>query len=430
MIRSMYTAITGMRSNQTRMDVIGNNIANANTTGFKRQRTTFAQMISQQLALSHPGAWRSTNPAFIGLGTYVSGINSSFTQGSIKTTGVATDLALNGDGFFLTKNPQGKILLSRAGNFTLAADGTLVTPDGQPLQGWKESVLMQGNASIGTLEPIKIDFNATSPPARTQNISIAGNLSADIRSTDANNSLTISSVAYDAQGKAHTLVITFTKTADLANGQQDTWSFSIKDASDPSTELASGTLEFDAEGKLASLDGTPVDPSGDALFGFSWDMDGDGTAEALNLNFGGSSFNGLTQFSGSSTPAVFQQDGHAAGELTGYTITPEGIVQLNFSNGLQENAYRLAIGTVNNPQGLVPIGNNYYELSPAAGTLNVGEAGESVNTTLIQGALEMSNVDLVTEFADMIVTQRGYQAAARIISTSDELIQETLQIKR
>ncbi len=427
MIRSMYTAITGMRSNQTRMDVIGNNIANANTTAFKRQRATFAQMMGQQMVLSHPGAGRIANPAFVGLGASVNAINSIFTQGSIKTTGVSTDLALNGDGFFLARDARGSTFLTRAGNFSFAPDGTLITPNGLAVQGWKMS---EGSTPAGKLEAVKLDLTATSPPAATQNISIGGNLSADIRADNANNSLTISSVVYDAQGKAHTLILTFTKTADLSDTQPDTWSFSIKDASNPDTELASGELRFDATGKLVALDGTQIEASTDATFAFNWDMDGDGTEETLNLNFGGASFEGLTQYSGSSTPAVVAQDGYTSGELAGYTITPEGILRLNFTNGLQQDAYQLAVGTVNNPQGLAPVGENLYELTPTAGTLQVGRAGTDVSTTILQGALEMSNVDLITEFADMIVTQRGYQAAARIISTSDELIQETLQIKR
>ena len=431
MIRSLYTGVSGIRSHQISMDVVGNNIANVNTTAYKRQRATFAQLLSQQVVgLGRTAGGRSVNPAFIGLGVSVGSIESNFGQGAIKSTGVATDLALNGDGFFIARNAKGIRYLTRAGNFTFNRNGELVTASGLNVQGWKRDA--NGKILTDDLEDIKIDFSTQASPKRTENITIGGNLSADISKTDAEKTVTVSAVVYDEQGKARTVLIELEKSADLATDGYDEWTYTIKDADNPSATMTgnTGTIRFDSSGKLSHINGTAIPTDADATIDFTWDMDGNGTSESLTLNFGGYTTEGITQFSGSSTANVRSQDGRTSGELTGFSIGSDGVLRLNFSNGYQEDLYQLAIGMVNNPNGLNPIGENLYALMSEAGSLTVGRAGNEISTVVVQGSLESSNVDLVTEFTDMIVTQRGYQASARVVTTSDELLQETLQLKR
>lgn len=537
MIRSLRTGVSGLKSNQVRMDVIGNNVANVNTTGFKRSRAAFNEVLGQQLlGVGRTAGGTGINPSFVGLGVAVGSIDQNWSQGALENTGVSTDLALNGDGFFVARVGD-RQLLTRSGNFTFNRNGELVTGNGLNVQGWAFNA--DGELHTGALEDIKINLNAQAPARQTENIYISNNLSA---TTQLGQPTTISTVIYDAQGKGHTVLVEFQKIQKTGQygAAEDVWQYTVKDQdgnplqtgnalsgaatvgsaiyakwSDGNTEptvggtyggaanhryefKVTGTTDTDADGvddayvvawnnedgttdtanidmaaggTITTAEGVTVDftgatsltlgdsfyvdgmvdeevrgtltfgsdgalsPSnlnaaGEEIFTFNWDLDGNGAPDEFTLNFGDPTGNGLTQFNGSTTAGVSEQDGNPDGTLIGYSINTEGILQLNFSNGMQERLFQLAIGRVNNPNGLEQQGENFYTPSAASGEVQYGRAGRDLRTAVVAGTLEMSNVDLATEFTEMIVAQRGYQAAARVITTSDELLQETVSLKR
>ncbi len=426
MVRSLRTGVSGLKSHQVRMDVISNNIANVNTTAFKRGRAAFNELLGQTLlGVGRTAGGRGINPAYVGLGVAVGSIDVNFAQGALENTGVATDLGINGDGFFVVRGGD-RIYLTRAGNFSVNRFGELVTNTGLQVQGWAFDEKGETLRSA-SLEDVRIPLSATSPPKQTENIFIRGNLSAEALVGDTQ---TISTIVYDSQGRTQTIIIEFTKT------NNNEWQWQIFDANnnpilDSGGNPQTGTLSFNSDGTI-DLDGDPTTgpDSGSLTATFEWDINGDGTFETFTLNFADEN-DALTQFAGSTTVSVRNQDGVPPGTLIGFSINQEGIVELNFSNGHQQKIYQLALGIVKNPNGLQQEGDNLWSLTSASGDLTLGRAGTELNrTVIVAGTLEMSNVDLATEFTDMIVTQRGYQASARIITTSDEMLQELVQLKR
>ena len=439
MIRSLRTGVSGLKVNQVRMDVIGNNIANVNTAAFKRSRVAFNELLGQRLlGLGRSSGGSGINPASIGTGVAIGSVDQDWGQGTFEYTNVGTDLALSGDGYFIARGGDGNVL-TRAGNFTFNADGELVTAGGLPVQGWQYNA--DGTLNTGQLQNIRLDLELNAAPKETANAGVGGNLSANLEATPLvaapgaqplDSQITMSQVVYDGQGRAHTLVATFQKT------DTNEWTVaSAKLAGDPATALtvtmdgdpnatppvAAGTavpakVYFDSDGRL--LDGPTAFSIGGADFPGTVGDDVDVTLDVANL----------TQYGGSTTATLSSQDGQAAGRLVGYGIDPSGTLSLNFSNGEQRSVSKIAIAQVNNPNGLEQRGENFYGVTSAAGDLLVGRAGQEVNTAVVAGALESSNVDLANEFTDMIVTQRGYQASARVITTSDELLQELVQLKR
>jgi len=414
MIRSLRTGVSGLKSHQVRMDVISNNIANVNTTAFKRGRAAFNELLGQTLlGVGRTAGGRGINPAYVGLGVSVGSIDVNFAQGALENTGVATDLGINGDGFFVVRGGD-RIYLTRAGNFTINRFGELVTNSGLQVQGWAFDE--NGELRSAALEDVRIPFSATAPPRQTENIYVRGNLNAELA---AGETVTVSTVVYAPQGKARTIIIEFTKTSNPNEWQ---WNLLDEDGNPLGVTITSDNLiTFDTQGNL--------DPA-EALQTFDWDIDNDGTLESFTLNLAGAD-DALTQYAGSTTATVRDQDGQPPGSLIGFSINQEGVVELNFSNGYQQKIYQLALGSVNNVNGLQQVGDNLWSLTSSSGDLALGRAGIELNrTVIVAGTLEMSNVDLATEFTDMIVTQRGYQASARIITTSDEMLQELVQLKR
>ena len=406
MIRSLSTGVSGLKSHQIRMDVIGNNIANVNTVAFKRGRAAFSETLGQQLLSIAPTGSQGINPSFVGLGVNVSTINQSWGQGSLQNTNGATDLAINGDGFFIVRSGD-RQMLTRAGNYAFDEDGFLVTSTGLNVQGF--AFQENGELDMTEVQDISIDLGAQSPPKFTETATVTGNLSAD---AEAGTTETMSIKIYDEQGTAHNLIIDFTKTANA-----DEWDYEIRyggDLTPPPFATVNGSMTFNTDGTVSNSSET-----------VTWDTNfvtGGGT---FDINF-----ESLTQYSAPSTAAIRDQDGYDSGRLVGFFINPEGILSLNFSNGQQESLYQLAVGNVNNPNGLEQLGDNLYGLTTRTGDLQIGRAGFEVRSAIVAGALEMSNVELVAEFAEMIKTQRGFQASARIITTSDEMLQETVSLKR
>ena len=407
MLRSLFAGISGMRSQQTMMDVTGNNIANVNTTGFKSSQTIFRDTLSQLLRAS--GAPTATqggsNPAQVGLGAQLAAITTNFGQGAAQTTGRATDLMLQGDGFFMVRRGA-ENLFTRAGGFTFDANGKMVSPDGSIVQGWAAT-----NGTVNTsLAPadVTLPIGTLLPPKATGNSAIGGNLPSTAVSGD---QLTSSVNVFDAQGAQHSVAFRYTKDPAV-----NSWTMDY--AVDGGSFSGAVTTTFNASGQLTSPASPTVIPA--AALPATW-------SGPAPINVG---ITGLTQYGGQNTLTVLSQDGSTMGQLNGYTISPDGTVVGMFSNGLKETLAQIAVANFNNPEGLEKAGGSTYRSTTNSGQVQLGTAGQGSRGSIASGTLEMSNVDLAQEFTNLIIAQRGFQANARVITTSDSLLQELVDLKR
>ncbi len=416
MMRSMFSGVSGLRAHQTMMDVVGNNIANVNTAGFKASQVTFQEALSQTVrgASGSSAAGRGgTNPIQLGLGVIVASVDGVFTQGATQVTGRSTDLAVQGDGFFIvTQNPADQTY-TRAGAFNFDEDGYLVNPDGLKVQGWVPNAVGVIDTNT-TVADITLPIGQVIDPTPTTTASIGGNLSAD--APVATQSVTTIGV-YDSEGRAHQLQVTFTKTATNAwdaAGLLDGVTTIDMNGAGAGTVAA---VTFSPTGQLTSGN---ITPTAIAIAGAN--------TMTVVLDLTGSS--PLVQFGGASTAAAFTQNGEAIGSLRNFAIGGDGSVTGQFSNGATKVLARVAIATFNNPTGLTRQGNSNFSQTVNSGQPIIGTAGTGNRGTLIAGAVEMSNVDLAREFTSMIIAQRGFQANSRIITTSDEMLNELVNLKR
>jgi len=387
MLRSLFSGISGLRAHQQMMDTTGNNIANVNTTGYKSSQTTFEDTLSQLVrsAGAPQGGVGGTNPAQIGLGVRLGGISNNFSQGAAQTTGRSTDLMIQGDGFFVVQN-AGQDLYTRNGSFSFDTNGSLVTSDGGVVQGWSgNNGVVNTNSAIS---PIQLPMGTLLPPKAT----IGGNLPGD---TTSPSPIVTSMTTYDAQGNQVTLSASFTKVTPTQ------WSVTLNDGA-----VSSGpsTLNFAANGST---------PSPTTM-----------TVNGVNVDL-----SGVTSYSGQSTVSAIQQDGSAAGTLQSFTISQDGTLTGVFSNGLKQTLAQLALASFSNPNGLEKAGNSTFQTTANSGTAQLGVAGSAGRGVLQQGALEMSNVDLAQEFTNLVIAERGFQANSRVITTSDEILQDLVNIK-
>ena len=542
LLNSLFAGVSGLRNHQTMLDVIGNNIANVNSIGFKGSRITFSDTFNQYVRYGTDPTTTTggTNSFQVGLGMKVNSIDRNWTQGTFERTGLTTDLAIQGNGLFILKS-NGKEYYSRAGAYVFDAEGKLVNPqNGAIVQGkvaTEDGVIPPGN----NLEDIYIDTNlrlpavattqtswggnlsSTSPLTRTENFVQTGNLTSSMAIGD---TVPDSNVIYDMNGNAYTMNITYAKTAadsydmtydlvdsdlntviggpqtvalvfDPATGALQTmggaapapitvtnvglginYDFDITDVTQtagtttisstvdenreptivtgtlsvfdslgnahsitlkftktsanqwnwntsvPSPSLLeqnSGTISFNTDGSINSISPNPpiirLTPGGGA------------SPQNIELNFG-EGFTGITQTSSNSVVSALSQNGSAAASLSNINIDQYGYIVGVFTNGESRNLAQILVATFANRNGLTSAGDNMYTVSPNSGEALVGEPGESTGTTLQSGALEQSNVDLSEEFTKMIVSQRGFQANARVVTTSDTLLQEITNLVR
>ncbi|WP_062204819.1 flagellar hook protein FlgE [Demequina salsinemoris] len=401
MLRSLFAGISGLRAHQTMLDVTGNNIANVNTAGFKSSSVQFQDTLSQ--VLTNAGAATATaggtNPAQIGLGVKVAGISTNFQQGAAQLTNVSTDMMISGDGFFVV-DKGGEEMYSRAGAFSFDSLGRLVTPDGGFVQGWAADATgaVDTNAALTDLTlPVSTLMGA----AATTTASFEGNLPTDAAVGDV---LTRQIDVYDAAGGSHALTVQFTRTAagwDIAADVADT------------TASGTGSITFNTDGSINTV--TLPTLAADATVGTS--------AITLDLN-------SLTGYAELETLAASDQDGQSAGSLQSFTVNADGTVMGSFSNGLKQAVGQIALASFTNPSGLSKSGNSLYSTTVNSGDPQIGTAGSGGRGTLTSGSLEMSNVDLSAEFTNLIVAQRGFQANSRIITTSDSVLEELVNLKR
>ncbi|ADD02490.1 MULTISPECIES: flagellar basal-body rod protein FlgF [Thermoanaerobacter] len=413
MLRSMYSAVSGLKAHQARMDVIGNNIANVNTVGYKASRMTFKEIFSQTIkgASAPQGNGGGTNPQQIGLGVAIASIDTLFTRGGAQRTDNPTDLSIDGNGFFIVSN-GGANLYTRAGNFSFDSQGDLVTPDGYKVLGWMSTDGKTVNTDTGNLVPISIKNWSSIAPAATTQLEIGGNLNA---STEINGSISYNILVYDSQGGSHIATLTFTRT------DASTWDWSVS-SSDPaiSSVDGSGTLTFGADGKIA--------PNTTATGTLTFNMntnETNATIGPVQLDL-----SQLTMFSSETDLRELSKNGNEAGSLESINIDKYGVVSGIYSNGRKQIIGQIAIADFQNPMGLEKVGNTMFINTVNSGEPMIGAAGTGTRGSINPGTLEMSNVDLANEFADMIVTQRGFQANAKIITASDEMLQDLVNMKR
>ena len=463
MMRSLYSGVSGMQNHQTRMDVVGNNISNVNTTGFKRGRVNFQDMISQQLS----GAAKPTeevggvNPKEVGLGMTVASIDTIFNQGNLQSTGVSTDIAIQGNGFFVLKNGE-ETFYTRAGTFGLDQEGTLVNPaNGLRVQGWMAREL-NGEMVIntaGSTEDLIIPVGQKDPAKATTNVDFACNLNKNtpVLAEGASDSDIAKATwgtetkIYDSFGNEHMLSVSFTRVPETVNQWQATVTVDAENAAETQTRVGLGTTDgmentfivsFDNFGRLQAVSdsaGNLSNPEGEIAIrasftvpGANADEEGNPLRQDFNINLGtiGSMKNTITQSASSSSTKAFYQDGYKMGYLDNFKIDASGTITGVYSNGTTRAIGQIAMASFTNQGGLEKAGDNTYVASNNSGMANISTSGIAGKGSLLSGALEMSNVDLTEQMTDMIVTQRGFQANSKTIQTADTLLDTVLSLKR
>lgn len=463
MMRSLYSGVSGLQNHQTRMDVIGNNISNVNTNGFKRGRVNFQDMISQQMS----GAAKPTdelggvNPKEVGLGMTIASIDNVFTQGNLQSTGVSTDLAIQGNGFFLLKSGE-ESFYTRNGSFGLDRDGTLVNPaNGMRVQGWMADEV-NGQMLVSTAatpEDLIIPVGSKDPAKETTNVNFACNLNKNtpeiLEGASADDiykgTWGTEQKIYDSFGNEHMLSVSFQRVPGNPNQWQATVQIDPDNSDYTQTRVGLGTTDgmgntflvnFDNYGSLASVsdsagnlsntEGQIVIQTSFAVAESNPDAEGNPYRQTLNINLGtiGSFKDTITQSASKSTTKAFYQDGYTMGYLDNFKIDSSGIITGVYSNGTNRTIGQIALASFANDRGLEKAGDNTYVESNNSGMARIGESGVAGKGTLMAGALEMSNVDLSEQMTDMIVTQRGFQSNAKTIQTADTLLETVLSLKR
>jgi flagellar hook protein FlgE len=424
MLTSLFTAVTGMNANGTALSVIGDNVANMNTTGFKSSRATFGDILSQQLGESQ-----------IGRGVMLTSVQPSITQGAFENTASVLDMAVDGDGFFILKDSAGTYY-SRAGQFEVDKAGNVVNPSGIALQGY---VYSASGAATSGLGDINVSSLNSSPNASTS-VTISANLDSrepviaggfDVTNPVATSNFSSSITVYDSLGNDHVVNVYFTKSG----GNAWAWNAVVSGADSANGAVdeiqATGTLAFTSNGAL-NTEATGAPPTG------GFDFSGGATLnQAITFDFGdsivtdsGTGLTGTTQF-GSSSSTLFQnQDGYSAGSLKSVTIGQDGTMTGIFTNGQTRAIAQIALGKFVSPTGLTKMGKNVYAESTDSGQPIISTPGTSGTGSVLSNTLELSNVDLAEEFVKMILSQRGFQANSRIISASDELMVELVNLSR
>lgn len=408
MIGSLYTGVSGLNANVRAMSVIGDNIANVNTTGFKSNRALFQNVLSQSLT--------GSSGSNIGRGVQMGGITSSWTQGTLETTNNGTDLAINGKGFFMVQDSAGLSYYTRDGSFNFDADGKLVNIDGLIVQGYAvDTINADGTFTLGSLGDISIT-GSTSAPSASTNMATTLNLDADAVALDTH-STTIT--LYDSLGGEVPVTIEFTNTGPGAWG----WLASVP--ATVGTCASAGNITFDANGDLATPGANPtIDIT--ALVNGANDV----SVEWVFLDAAGVTDGTITGYASPSITTFLNQNGYAAGSLQGIAVDEDGVVTGQFSNGELPPLFQVALSDFPNYQGLQAIGKNLYAESRESGQATPGVPGTGRLGLISPGTLEMSNVDLAQEFVKMITTQRAFQANSKVITTSDEILSDLINIKR
>ncbi|MBK8559846.1 flagellar hook protein FlgE [Candidatus Amarobacter glycogenicus] len=440
MMRALFSAISGMKNHMSYMDVVGNNIANVNTIAFKSSRATFQDILGQTVrGASTPQAGRGgTNPAQIGLGMQLGGIDNIMTQGSLQSTGKLTDFAVQGDGFFVVSDGT-RNFYTRDGAFDIDVEGTLVNPvTGLTVMGW----VADATGAVDTespLQALQIPFGTRISAQATQDLTLpapkagmvmAGNLDAGTPTVAPDNEITTTVTAYDSLGNAKTIRVIFTKTA--TNTWDVTAMHDIPDvpgpdatpgnAFDDAVTIANGTLSFLPTGTLD----TGIANNGMVSFTIPAAALGTG-ADPLAFTLDLTTF---SQYAGASQSNLQSQTGSAAGALVSFAVGSTGEVTGIYSNGANRIIGQLALASFTNPGGLQRQGQNLWAPSSNSGEAIVGLPNTNGRGSVSTGTLESSNVDLAQQFTNVILAQRGFQSSSRVITAGDQMLQDLVNIIR
>ena len=466
MMRSLFAGVSGLQNHQTRMDVIGNNISNINTTGFKRNRANFHDILYQQLQ----GAARPTdtiggvNPKEVGLGMSIASIDTIHIQGTLQSTGIGTDLAIQGNGFFVLDN-NGTQLFTRAGAFSVDAEGNMVNPaNGMKVQGWMAREV-EGYTVLDVSRPVEdviIPVGTKDPARATTIVNFACNLDKRIPEIPENptglqiiqGTWATQIAIYDSFGEKHILQVEFTRVPGTANS----WNAEV--VVNPDSEIPTNTaigfgeeapaaggptgfvVNFSNNGTLLSAvdgEGNMSGEAGQVMMNVAFDIpntdldeEGNQVRQEFILDLGrvGGFTKSITQYAEASSSKAVEQDGYTMGYLENFKIDSSGVITGVFSNGSVRSLAQVALATFANQGGLEKAGDNTFRQSNNSGLANIGPATIAEKGKIVSGVLEMSNVDMAEQFTDMIVTQRGFQANSRTIQTADQLLQELLTLKR
>jgi flagellar hook protein FlgE len=404
---SFSIPLTGLEASSTALNTIANSLSNMNTTAFKSQSVSFSDLFYQQIGSNGAG-----DPLQVGAGTQVGSTETDFSQGSIDETGNATDVALNGNGFFVVQN-GGQTEYTRDGNFTLSSTGALTTQSGQQVMGYPVA-----NGAVDTNAPLaamQIPVGQVEQPAATSTMSMTANLDAGAA---AGTVVPAQITVYDSLGVSHVATVDFTAQGNGA------WTYNISLPAGDATggQNLTGTLQFDANGNLTA---PAANVPGIQFTGLS-----DG-ASNLNITwdlYGSNNQPTITQVASASAVSATNQNGYASGEYSGFTIASNGVVSAEFSNGQTTPVGQLALASITNEQGLTVSAGNNYQTTLASGAASVGVAGSAGLGTMQDEALEQSNVDISTQFSDLIVAQQAFEASSKAITTFDTVSQETINM--
>ncbi|MEO8736326.1 MAG: flagellar hook protein FlgE [Edaphobacter sp.] len=407
---SFSTALSGLSADSVALNTIGNNLANLNTTAFKKQTTNFEDLFYQQIGVNG-----SNDALQVGAGTKVASTTTSYQQGHLNPTTQSTDMAIGGDGFFIVQ--QGGVQsLTRAGNFQLDSSGNLTTTEGESVMGYNAvNGVISGSSSLA---PLNLPTGSTESAKATQNFSLTANLNAgSALGTSASGQVQV----VDSLGQTHQATISFKKTA------LNTWTYDVElppgDFTGPAVNNT-GTMTFDTTGKLTAPTGSvagikfPGLPNGASDLSFNW-----------NLNDAGGNPT-ISQTAAATGQSAVNQDGFISGVYSGFGVASNGIITANYSNGQTQTIGQVAVATVANNEGLIVTGNNNFMTTAASGQPNIGVAGTGARGTITDSALELSNVDISSEFADLIVAQRAFEANSKTVTTFDTVTQDTLSMIR
>ncbi len=408
---SFFTALSGLNADTTALDVVGNNLANMNTQGFKYSSVTFEDAMNQ-----------ATASLQIGSGVATTNTNTNFNQGNIESTGQPLNLAIQGNGFFAVQDPStNQIEYTRDGSFNLNSQGQLVTETGDLVQGWMAAngVVNPSGPTVGITVPLLTPL----PPVPTANMSLTANLDA---SAPVGATFTAPVQVYDSLGNAITLSVAFTNTGPGA------WDYSVNMPSSQltgstgaTTALTNGSITFDSNGQLTSpAAGSPVTITNAQPL-----ADG---ASTLNINWNLYDANNnpdITGYAQASATTGTTQDGSAAATVTNISMQNGGTLIATYSNGSQQTLAQVALANVSNPDSMIATNNNNFVLGPQTMTPTIGAASTGGRGNLVGESLEQSNVDMATQFTNLIVYQNGYQANSKVLSTINQMDQSLLALQ-
>lgn len=409
------TPLSGLNASSAALQAISNNLANLNTNGFKSQSAIFSDIFYQNLGNSG-----NADPIQVGFGTQVEGMSRDLTNGPISSTGISSNMALNGPGYFVTSDKAGAMSYTRAGDFTTNVNGQLTTLSGNLVMGYPAvGGVVTTNAS---LQPINVGAGKTTAATPTSDFSFTSNLNASAAVGDTYTPTPIQ--VYDSLGAVHLMSISYTKTGT------DTWSYNVtvpssdvQGGTGTSTSLGSGTMTFDSSGALTSPTGSITSLSGGPF------TDGAATLTPKWSLSDGSGSPLITQTASPASTNANSQNGNAAGTLSKFTVLQDGTVQATFTSGQTRAIGQIAVASFANPEGLSMSGGNQYAPTAGSGQAVVGTAGSGGLGFIAGSSVEQSNVDVATQLADLIVAQRSYEANAKAITAFDQVEQATIQMK-